>query len=218
VAAQEHDGGRAATVTVTGVAAIRTEPDEAFVWVSLSRVDASPGAALADVAKRTNALAQLLDGLAIKPELRSTSGITVLEEFDHTPQGRRSLGHRAVATTSIRLADPELIGRVVASATDELDARVSGPTWRVSLTNPARLEAAREASANAKAKAEAFAAGIDARLGHLISLSEPEDHYVRGVQLSGGPAVAASGPDVHIDTGEQQVAASIQATFALRAS
>jgi hypothetical protein len=37
------------TVTVRGEAEIRTEPDEAIVWISLSALDKSPGPALADV-------------------------------------------------------------------------------------------------------------------------------------------------------------------------
>jgi uncharacterized protein YggE len=79
------------TVTVVGEAAIRTEPDEAFVWVTLSAVDQSPGPALADVAKRSDALAALLDELGVGRAHRSTTGVTVAEDFDHTPQGRRPL-------------------------------------------------------------------------------------------------------------------------------
>jgi hypothetical protein len=201
------------TVTVVGEAAIRTEPDEAFVWVTLSAVDQSPGPALADVAKRSDALAALLDELGVGRAHRSTTGVTVAEDFDHTPQGRRPLGHRAVGGVLVRLTDMDLIGRIVMRASDELDARIDGPRWRVSPANPVWLEAATQASANAKAKAAAYAAGVDARLGRLISLSEPEHGY-RGMFQPVARA-AAKGPDMHVEAGEQEVAASIQATFCL---
>src|ERR1700757_26071 len=161
------------SVTVVGQAALRTEPDEAFVWITLSSAGESPGPALEDVAKRGDALAALLDDLGIARESRSTTGVTVAEEFDHTSGGRRSLGHRATATVSVRLTDTDLIGRVVMRATTELDARIAGPSWRVSPSNPVWLEAATRASANARAKAAAYAAGVDARLGRLLALSEP---------------------------------------------
>lgn len=202
------------TVTVVGEAALRTEPDEAFVWITLSAVDESPGSALEDVANRSQALAALLDELSIARELRSTTGITVAEEFDHTSRGRRSLGHRAIASLSVRLTDTDVIGRVVMRATGELDARISGPRWRVSPGNPVWLEVATRASANAKAKAAAYAAGVDARLGRLMALSEPEHRLGRGM-IQPLAARAAAGQDMDIEAGEQEVTASIQATFAL---
>lgn len=211
--ASGHDAA-VSTVTAVGEAALRTEPDEAFVWITLSAVDESPGPALEDVAKRSEALATLLDELGIARELRSTTGVTIAEEFDHTSRGRRSLGHRAIATLSVRLTDASLIGRLAMRASAELGARIAGPRWRVSPSNPAWLEVATRASANAKAKAAAYAAGVDARLGRLMALSEPQHHSGLGVMhpLS---ARAAPGPDIDVEAGEEEVAASVQATFAL---
>ena len=203
---------RQPTVTVLGEAAIRTEPDEAIVWITLSAVDASPGPALGDVAKRSDALVAMLDAFAIARRDRSTTGVSVTEEFDHTPDGRRSLGHRALASMSVRLADTEMIGRLMTRASDELDARIAGPSWRISTDNPVWLTAASQAAARAKAKAAAYAAGVDARLGALIALSEVEEG--RGM-IRRSAARAGAGPDMQVEGGEQEVIATISATFAL---
>ena len=146
------------TVTVVGAAAVRTQPDQAFLSITLSTLDESPGPALADVAKRSRSLAIILDELGIPPENRSTTGVTVAGEFDHTDEGRVSRGHRAVASMSVRLADTELIGKVLMRSSGELDARIAGPSWRVSQNHPAWLEAASQAAANARTKAAAYAA------------------------------------------------------------
>lgn len=199
-----------ASVTVLGEAAIRTEPDEAIVWVTLSAVHPSPGAALADVAHRSEKLGQMLDELAIAGAERSTAGVTVVEEFDHTQEGRRSLGYRAQASVSIRVADNDLIGRLMMRASEELDARISGPHWRISASNPAWLEAATHAAESAKAKANAYAAGVQTRLGALISLSEPEHGY--GVMRA---RAASGGPEIQIEGGEHEVTATVNATFKL---
>ena len=87
---------------MVGEAAIRTQPDQAFLSITLSAVHESPGPALADVAKRSQSLATILDELGISPEDRSTTGVTVAEEFDHTDEGRASRGHRAMASMPIR--------------------------------------------------------------------------------------------------------------------
>jgi uncharacterized protein YggE len=203
------------TVTAVGEAAIRTEPDEAIVWITLSMVDASPGPALADVAKRSDALAAMLDELGIARQDRSTTGVTVSEEFDHTEQGRRLLGHRAVASMSVRLTDTDKIGRLIMRASDELDARIAGPSWRISASNPAWLEAATQAAARAKAKAAAYAAGVDARLGALLALSESEQGLGMVRPRAALAVLSSAGPDMPVEGGEQEVIAAVNATFAL---
>jgi uncharacterized protein len=200
------------TVTVLGAAAMRTEPDEAIVWIMLSSVDTAPGPALADVSKRIDGLAAILDELGIARQNRSTTGVAVTEEFDHTKDGRRSLGHRALASMSVRLADTDVIGRLIMRASDELDARIAGPSWRISPDNPVWLEAATQAAARAKAKAAAYAAGVDARLGALIALSESEQG--RGM-IRTAAAHAKTGPDMQVEGGEQEVITTVSATFAL---
>ena len=210
---RRSDGATTAapTVRVVGEATIRTQPDEAFLSITLSAVRESPGPALADVAKRSESLATMLDELGISRDDRSTTGVNVAEEFDHTEQGRRSLGHRATATLSVRVAGPELIGRVMMRTSGELDARIAGPSWRVSQKHPAWLDAASQAAANARTKAAAYAAGVDARLGPLLELSEPEDGY----GMPQAARAAFGGAEMHVDAGQQEVTASIHATFEL---
>ena len=67
--------------------------------------------------------------------------------------------------------------------------------------------------ANAKTKAAAYAAGVDARLGPLLKLSEPDDSY--GIPQAARAAAAFGDTDMHVDAGQQGVTASIHATFAL---
>jgi uncharacterized protein YggE len=202
----------APTITVRGVGLIRAEPDEAMLWITLTALKDGPGEALADVSTRASALAALLDELDVAKADRSTSGITVAEEFDHTEQGRRSLGHRASSGMSVRLTDPDLIGRLVAKATEDLGARIAGPRWLISLDNPVRLEAAREAAADARRKAEAYAKGVGATVGQLIRLSEPGE---RGAEMHFARAARTAIESIPVEPGEHDVAASIEATFAL---
>jgi uncharacterized protein len=155
----------------------------------------------------------LLDELEVPGEDRSTTGITVKEEFEHINGRRRPIGYRAATTLSVRLVDMKLIGTLVMRCTEELDARIAGPSWRVSADNPAWLEAASMAAANARDKAAAYAAGLDLKLGSLLALAEPTDAHSRVV------AARASRPsgdgEMSIETAEQEVTATIHATFEL---
>lgn len=202
------------TVTVRGDGLVRAEPDEAVLWITLTALEERPGEALADVSARTTALVALLDEIGVAAGDRSTTGIAVGEEFDHRQDGRVSLGHRAASGVSVRLADPELIGRLISRATQDLDARIGGPRWLISLDNPVRLDAARLAAADARRKAEAYAEGVGAKVGPLIRLSEPGEHmraHAVALHSRGAPAHDT----IPVEPGEHEIAASIQATFAL---
>jgi hypothetical protein len=205
------------TVTVRGEAVLRAEPDEAMLWITLTALENDPGQALADVSRRSEQLAAMLDDLGVANAHRSTTGVTVDEEFDHTASGRRSLGHRAAASTSVRLTDSELIGQLITKATTELQARIDGPRWQIAAQNPVRLDAAHEAAADGQRKAQAFAAGVGAKLGHLIRLNEPGTDLAGPRMHRGGihlESAAAAGP-MPIEPGEHEVAAAIDVTFAL---
>lgn len=211
-------GRSAATplVSVVGQAVLRAEPDEAMVVVTLSALDDAPGPALDDVARRSDALGGLLDELEISPSDRFTTGVSVHEDFDHTSEGRRSLGHRAASAVAVRLTDLGLIGRLVTRATTELDARVDGPRWQIAPQNPVRLEAARRAAADGQRKAQAYAEGVNAHLGALLRLAEPASAVF--ARRSGGiieGLSASAGAGMPIEPGEQEVTATVEVTFAL---
>jgi uncharacterized protein len=202
-----------ATVKVRGDAVIRTEPDEAMVWITLTALEDSPSDALGDVSARANALVEMLDGLGIANAERATTGVSVQEEFDHTAEGRRSLGHRASTRVSVRVTDRELIGRLIEHAVKQVGARVDGPHWQIAPDNPARLDAARGAAADAQRKARAYAEGVGASLGRPLKLAEP-DLQPQPIFRAAARRTSAGDP-LPVEPGEQEVAASIVITFAL---
>ncbi len=206
-----------ATITVRGEATVRTEPDEAILWVTISALEPEPGAALSNVAARSTQLVMLFDELGVVAADRSTSGITVREEFDHTPAGRQSIGHRAAAGTAIRLTDPTLIGQLVSRAAAELAAQVAGPQWQIAPDNPAHLEAARQAAADGQRRARAYAEGVGATLGQLMEVSEPEDPRAPMITRAARAAMShpAGGEQIPVQAGEHEVTASVRVTFAL---
>jgi uncharacterized protein YggE len=212
--AEVHDARAAApTITVRGDAVVRVEPDEAVLWITLSALAAAPGPALADVSARSGGLVALLDEIGVPKADRSTTGVTVFEDVDHTPQGRRTLGHRATSQVAVRLTAPDLIGLLVARATDDMSARIDGPHWQIAPGNPARLEAARRAAADARRKAEAYAEGVGATLGPLVRMAEPDNGPV--FAKAGVPHRVMAADAMHVQPGEHEVAASIVATFEL---
>ncbi len=199
-----------ATVTVRGEAAIRTAPDEAILWITLSAVRESPGKALEDVGLRGESLVAVLDEMGVKEADRTTAGVWVQEEFDHSSRGGRELGHRASARVVLRADDAELMRNVIFRSSEELRAGIDGPHWYVSPAHPARLKAAKQAAIAARDKAEAYAAGVNATLGRLIRLVDPTT-----AAKPDSTSVALGDRDQPIEIEEHEVRAFVDAEFAL---
>jgi uncharacterized protein YggE len=56
-----------------------------MLWISLTALESDPGTALTDVSRRSDTLVALLDDLGIAKKDRSTTGVTVNEEFATRP-------------------------------------------------------------------------------------------------------------------------------------
>ncbi len=198
-----------ATVTARGSAVVAGRPDEGTWTIDLSAVAETPDAALAQVGDRATALTGLLDELGIPAEKRSTTGVTVREEFTHTDGASTPAGFRAQNLTTVRLSDPAGAGPLLQGATQRAQAEVRGPSWWIAPDNPARLEASRRAALEAKRKAQAYAEALGLALGAVAEIREPP--------AGASPLARASALTmaVDVDPGELQVEAQVEVTFLL---
>jgi len=104
----------------------------------------------------------------------------------------------------------------VRTVTDEALLWISlgdGPHWYVTPSNPARLEAAKLAAADARHRAQAYAEGAGAGLGALVRLVEPA--MMPGPTSVSRRASAAGSDEMPTEAEDHEVHASIDATFEL---
>ncbi len=203
------------TVTARGEAVVPGRPDEGIWSIDLSALDASPDAALADVGDRSSTLEALLDELDIPRQMRSTTGMTIREEFDHVEGKQVHRGFRAQTLLTVRLQDPSLAGRLIQGAIERAKATVRGPVWWIAPDNPARLEACRRATLAAKRKAEAYAEALGLRLGAVAEVHEPSTDVHPLPRPAGGVLRAMAEPAVEVDPGELNVEAQVEVSFHL---
>jgi uncharacterized protein YggE len=206
-----------ATISVQGRATVPGTPDEAVVAVELRALRPTSQEAYAEVAERSGRLDALCDSLGIAGTARSTQGVSVQEQREHDGTTWRHRGYLASNTVLVRLADPQLVARLLKEAVEQVQARVAGPWWQVAQTNPARLEACRLAAAEARRKADAYADALGARLGALIRVREPRrrdsEWPVRQQLLSARAPIEE--PEIPLHAGELDVSAVVDVTFAI---
>jgi uncharacterized protein YggE len=208
-----------ATLTVRGEGVVTVQPDELRLQLTLTEVRQAPAEAYEEVGKQAAELAGLLSELGIDEAARSTSAVLVHEEREYDERGRPvHRGYSATSSTHVRIADPSIAAKLVQQAVSRTGARVSGPWWHVAAENPARLEACRQAAANGRAKAEAYADALGSRLGALTEVSEPAALAVPvgyRAQPAGLAPLMPDGPEIPVERGELEVQATVEVTYAV---
>jgi uncharacterized protein len=203
-----------ATVTVRGRAVVPAEPDEATVVLELSSRRQTADAAYGEVAERNAQLRAIFDELGIPAASRSTEGIWVGPHIEYVEGQEEHRGYRALNRVAVRLADADVVARLVQEGVTRADARVQGPAWRIRPDNPAYVEARRLAAENARERAATYAAALGVRLGALERVAETD------VAQDGPPAVRSfaaldATPQIDVEAGERLVRAAVDVSFVL---
>jgi uncharacterized protein len=208
-----------ATITVHGFATVPGTPDEAVVSFELKALLPTSEEAYADVAERSRRFDALCDSLGVAGSARSTLGISVREEREHDGREWRHRGYVASSRVLLRMADSRLVATLLKDAVESVQAQVAGPWWQVAKTNPARTEACRQAAAEARRKAEAYAEALGIRLGMIVEVREPEwrghEWPEMGRPLSFASIDPAGEAQIPVHGGNLDVSAAVDVTFAI---
>lgn len=206
----------AGTVVVRGHGLVPGEPDQLEVALTVSAVEDSAASALTVAARLSGELVTVLSELAVPDGARSTSGLSVREEFERIEGRWARRGYRASNQVVVRLREPDRIGRLMSQAVARARARVDGPRWRFKPDNPARAEACRQAATDARRKAEAYAGALGLRLGEVLKVAEPGTDHDPEAGLASALLRDAPGPtDMQVRAGHLDVEATVEVTFAL---
>ena len=204
------------TVTARGSAVAPAKPDEGIWVITVGSLDGTPEAAMRTVGDRSKKLDVLLGRLGVPTEKRSSTGVSIREEHEWVDGRETHRGYHAANVVTVRLADPSIAGRLIEGAISRVRASVHGPAWWISPGNDARVEACRQATLEAKRKAEAYAEALGLRLGSLVEIREPGTRGLAARPLSAGRVLAAAAePPINVDPGELQVEATVEVTFLL---
>jgi len=213
-----HDEGpRPPSVATAGHAVVRAAPDAAVLSLEVWAEADTPQAALDEVARRTAVLQEVLDRAAVGAAARSTSGVSLTEQWDYRRDEQVFRGYRAATQVTARITELAVLGTVISESARDAQARPHGPVWEIDPDNPARVEACRLAAEDARRKAEAYASALGLALGAVRHVREP------GVR-AGPPmpeqamfraAAQSAGPDLPVESGDVEVRASVQVVFEL---
>ncbi len=203
----------AGSVTVTGTGSAAAPPDVAVIDVAAEAAAAHASEALAQA---SSALTRMRDAALAGGVQPTDLGTTGTQLWPETDQKGRPSGYRAVLSMAVRSRDipsvSDLLPALIAAGGDA--GRLHGT--RLEFSDPARLATtARErAFADARARAEQYAALAGSTLGEVVLIEE-------GESPGAGPiptyrAVAASmAESTPVEPGMQSVSAAVTVRWGL---
>jgi uncharacterized protein YggE len=206
-----------ATITVAGTAVVPAQPDEVAIGIALSHLAPTPDAAITEVASRSRQLEAIFDEMQIGRDRWTTSGVSVNEEREWDGKRQIHRGYRAGTRVQLRVADAELVGKLMHESVRRCQASIDGPTWLIAPDNPAYDDARRRAATSARSKAETYAAALGARLGAILSVTEPglTVEPPRPMPKAMRTMAMDAAPEINVQAGDLDVSATVIVTFGL---
>jgi uncharacterized protein YggE len=201
------------TVSITGIANVRSTPDEAVVSFGVQTESPLAEAAMRENATRMVSVLRAFTDLGLKDDDISTTGVNLYPSYGS--DGTNVSGYQASNQVSVTFHDLGLIGRAIDDAVKAGANLTNGAMFQMSPGNKGSEQALATAIADARSKASAMAAATDAQLGQVLTVTEtgspsfsppmPYDTAVAGA--------AATSTPVNPPTLETQV--SVQVTWEL---
>lgn len=200
-------------LVVRGEAALEGPSDLATLSVAVHRAGSSAEKVRAELATASAALAAAVEPYRAALVSSGTSGLHVGPVLPHGETRRTS--YRGSYGVSLVVRDLDALSPLVTAVTEQAGAQVDGPWWSLGPRSPLPRQARLAAVADARRRAEDYAAAFGATVVDVLEISDldggPGAPSVRAFALArGGPA-----PDLGFEPAVQTVTAQVTVRFAM---
>src|ERR1700761_1313294 len=205
-------------VEVTGEGSISAAPDFAEVTLGVTSTGKKAGDAVAANAQAANALSALIRSEGIAPADIQTSSVSVSPMFSRPEPNQQTTptvtGYSVSNNVSVRVRDLPRLGALIDKAVTAGANTIYGISFGHNDMS-ALLDKARPlAVADARRKAEIYAAAGGGKIGRLMGLSEDGGIRQSPMAFSRVSAMPAP-PPTPIEAGEDKLTVSVNARFEL---
>ena len=194
-----------------GEASIAVKPDLAKVAIAVTtQAGTAQAASTENATKSTAVFAALEQAVGRNGEIRTIS-FTVAPTYTYPREGNPVLtGFIVTNMVEVTVSDLNLTGRVIDTAISAGATRVDSLRLLLKDEEPTRAQVLRLAGQKARARAEAIAAGLNVRVGQLMSAEEGGATFGVSPELRTGAPAAITTP---IETGTLEVRAQMTVQY-----
>ena len=201
-------------VSVQGSGAAYAKPDMASASAGIESRGATPDEALAANTKAMNSIMTAIKRYGIVERDIETSSFSVNPVYAQQPGPRGTMsieGYQVTNQVTVRLRDMDKLGGLLSSLVEAGANRLHGVSFDIA--EPAKLQdqARTAAMADAKKRADLYAAAAGVKVKRVLSISEgggfapPQPMAMR--------AMKAGGQDVPVAGGEQSIGANVSVVY-----
>jgi uncharacterized protein len=189
--------GTAPLVTVRGEAQLEGPPDLATLSMALHASADTAEKTRSQLAEGSTAVSQLLRRFEAAIERSSTSGLHVSPVFNRRSPAKIT-GYQGTFTTQIVVADLESLSPLVLELTALPSSQIDGPWWSLRSDNHMFREARLAAIADARRRADDYAAAFGTTVANLVEVSDLDTSFA-GVREMRAFAIARGDDDAAFD-------------------
>jgi uncharacterized protein len=207
------------TIVTTGEAVVRRTPDQAFVTVVVETRSRAPKDAQRLNAEAMTAVQQRLADAGIAKDAIRTTGYSIQQEFDFSNGRRTPREFLARNGIEVRLDAVERTGDILDVAVQGGATTIGGLRFDIRDRAGAEREALRRAVEDARARAEAMAAGAGRTIDRVLKIEDARQHVGPPQPMmmmraaAGGAADAASTP---VESGLVEIRAQVALTVVIK--
>ncbi len=210
------------TMTVQGTSTVKVLPDRVSVYFNIQTKGSTSSEANSANSEVYNKLQNSLVALGFNESQIGTQSYNIYPNYDYSSSTRKQNGYIATRSVKITLSanDTSKLASIIDSGVNA-GAGISSIDFELStaLQNQYKAQAIEAASKDAKAKADAVAAGFGKATGRLVSVSVDNYNYYPWPLYSGSGTVAeastAKAATANIVPTEQDVTATVSAIYKL---
>ena len=200
------------TVTAIGTGTGTAAPDTAQISLGVTFSAKGRSAAQDGASKRAAAIIAAVKGSGIDEKDIQTSQVSLNPRYNSS--GSTITGYDAFQSVDVKTKLLDKVSAAITAATGAGATNVSGPTFTLSDTNAARVDAIDKAMADAKTRAEAIGKASGRTLGRVISVTEAPPSQVSPVYDMAASSVKSV--PVPIEPGQVDATTQLTVIFALQ--
>ncbi|MGH7299145.1 MAG: SIMPL domain-containing protein [Candidatus Rokuibacteriota bacterium] len=207
------DHHRTSTVTVSGTGTVSAAPDMAEITTGVVTQAPTAAPALAANSQAMERLLQALGGLGVAARDIQTTNISVspLRRQGRDGHPPEITGYEVTNQVRVKVRDLSRLGRVLDQQVGQGANLVYGIRFGRQEPEPLLDEARKRALADARGKAELYAAAASMKVGRVVAVQEAGAAMPRP-EMAPRMAMSAAVP---VAPGEQEIQASVTVTFTL---
>lgn len=206
-------------IVTSGEGVVHIAPDRAWVTIAAETRDKSAQAAQTANTQAMTAVIAQIKAAGVAADAIQTSGYTMQPEFDYA-NGRQSLrDYVARNQVQVRVDTLPKLGEILTAAVGTGATNVSGVRFDLKNREAVERQALTEAVRDARARADAIAAGAGVQIDRVLRIQEERQPMARTLDsLSPRAAMMAASPapPVPVESGEIEVHAQVTLTAAIK--